>query len=275
MRLVVDSASDIRELEGIDYAVVPLSIRTESEEFRDDANLDVMGMVASLEETKEKSGSACPGIGEFTSAFGKEKEVIVVTVAEALSGCYNSALTAAGLYMEENADTEVFVLDSKSIGPVEKLIAQKVIELNKQEMTNEEIYDEVCKYNKNNAKIAFVLKKLNNLANNGRISPAVAKIANALGIRVVGDFSEAGFLQVRDKIRGEKKALEALVANMKKEGYNGKKVIIDHCDGLSTALLLKYIIEKSFPDAPIYIEPTTGICSFYAERGGIVVGYEV
>ena len=41
VRLVADSSCDLLTLSGMDFVSVPLTIRTETEEFRDDAALDV------------------------------------------------------------------------------------------------------------------------------------------------------------------------------------------------------------------------------------------
>ena len=41
-RIVADSSCDLLTLDGADFVSVPLSIRTDAEEFYDDANLDVV-----------------------------------------------------------------------------------------------------------------------------------------------------------------------------------------------------------------------------------------
>ena len=45
VRLAADSSCDLLTLSGMDFVSVPLTIRTETEEFRDDAALDVDGTV--------------------------------------------------------------------------------------------------------------------------------------------------------------------------------------------------------------------------------------
>ena len=34
-------------------------------------------------------------------------------------------------------------------------------------------------------------------------------------------------------------------------------------------------IRETFPQADIKIQPTSGLCSFYAEDGGLLMGYEI
>ena len=73
-----------------DFVSVPLSIRTDAEEFYDDANLDVDAMVSTLRDTKGRSYSACPNIADWESAFGESGNVIAFTITSALSGSYNA-----------------------------------------------------------------------------------------------------------------------------------------------------------------------------------------
>ena len=78
----------------------------------------------------------------------------------------------------------------------------------------------------------------------------------------------------REKARGAKKALIAIDKQMKEFNYNGGKVIIDHCFNETDANALKDHIIASYPNADVRIEPTRGLCSFYAEVGGLMIGVE-
>lgn len=93
-RIVADSSCDLLTLDGADFVSVPLSIRTDAEEFYDDANLDVDAMVSTLRDTKGRSYSACPNIADWESAFGESGDVIAFTITSALSGSYNAACVA-------------------------------------------------------------------------------------------------------------------------------------------------------------------------------------
>ena len=57
-------------------------------------------------------------------------------------------------------------------------------------------------------------------------------------------------------------------------GFNGGKVRITHCLNMESALELKTRLLAKFPAVDISIEPSTGLCSFYAERGSVMVGFE-
>ncbi len=273
IRIVADSSADLVTLEDRSVVSVPLKIRTDNKEYTDDESLDVKEMTDDLAAYRGKSGSACPGVGDWLEAFGDADRVFCITITSNLSGCYNSAMVAKETYESENPDKKVCVIDSLSTGPEMKLIAEKIQELLAAGKEYEEICEAVAEYQKSTY-LVFVLKSLTNLANNGRVSPAVAKIAGVLGIHVVGIASEVGTLEQKAKCRGEKKGILTVWKQMKELGYRGGKVRIHHCFNLEAANQLKDMITHEFANADVVIGTTRGLCSFYAEQGGMLVGME-
>ena len=100
MRLVADSACDIKELEGMVFKAVPLTISTDNEEFCDDEQLDIHRMLDVLEKHKGRSYTACPGIDAWLEAFDDDNEIFVVTITAGMSGTYNSAMAARAAHLE-------------------------------------------------------------------------------------------------------------------------------------------------------------------------------
>lgn len=273
VRIVVDSSADLITVEDKSIVSVPMKIMTDDKEYVDDENLDIKGMADDLATYKGKSGSACPGVGDWIEAFGDADRVFCITITSNLSGSYNSAMVAKETYESENPGKKVCVIDSLSAGPELKILKEKIEELLALGKEYEEICKEVAEYQKSTY-LVFMLKSLTNLANNGRVSPAVAKIAGVLGIHVTGIASAVGTLEQKGKSRGEKKAILAVWKQMKELGYKGGKVRIDHCFNESAAQELVELIRDEYVDADIVIGTTSGLCSFYAEKGGMLVGIE-
>lgn len=271
-RIVSDSSSNILSMEDPHFASVPMKVRAEKE-YIDDQNLDLAGMVADLKAYKGKSGSACPSVGEWLEAFGDADVVFGTTMSKGLSGSYNSACDAAQLYMEENPGKTAFIFNTLSAGPQQAFLNEKIMELAEQGLDFETIKEKTLEYYKN-THILFCLESMMNLARNGRVPMAVAKIAGMLGIRVCGDV-KAGQITPVHKPRGAKKATETLVEMMKERGfYDGAQLRIAHCFGESQALALRDAVLKEFPNTRFTMEPTTALCSFYAEAGGLMIGFE-
>ena len=272
MRIVADSSASLITTPDRSFVSVPLTLRTDEREFVDNENLDIKEMTDYLATYKGKSGSACPSSQDWVDAFGDAEEIYAIAITSNLSGSFNSLRIAKEQYEEEYPDRKVCIIDSLSAGSELKLIVEKIQELKAEGKTFEEVSDAIAEY-QNHTHLIFCLKSLTNLANNGRVNPAVAKIAGVLNIHVVGIANE-GVLDQREKARGAKKALLAIDKQMKEFNYNGGKVIIDHCFNETDANALRDQILAVYPNADVRIEPTRGLCSFYAEVGGLMVGVE-
>ncbi len=272
VKIVADSSANILNLNNIPFAAAPLKMITTEREFVDDANLDVDGMVKWFDSYKGKSKTSCPNPSDWLKAFGDADEVYCVTITSGLSGSYNSAVIAKQMY-EEKYGGRVCVIDSLSAGPELVLIIEKLQEYIENDLTFEEICKKIEEY-KQNTGLVFILESLKNFAANGRVSPAVAKIAGVLGIRIVGKASDQGTLEPTDKCRGISKAINALLNNLESSGLSCGKVRIAHCCNENAAKEVTRLIREKHPDIDISVHTCRGLCSYYAEKGGMLVGFE-
>ena len=271
-KLIADSSCNIISMVNPNFGTVPMKVRTDRE-YIDDANLDLAAMVEDLRNYSGKSGSACPSVGEWLEAFGDADCVFCTTMSKGLSGSYNSAQQAVAAFMEENPGKKGYVFNTLSTGPQQAFLNEKVLELIDQGLEFEEIIEKAESYY-DNTHILFCLESMMNLARNGRVPLAVAKLCGMLGIRVCGDV-KSGMITPEHKPRGAKKATETLVKMMKERGfYDGAQLRIAHCFGETPAQDLANAIKAEFPNARITLEPTTALCSFYAEAGGLMIGFE-
>lgn len=102
----------------------------------------------------------------------------------------------------------------------------------------------------------------------------VGTVVGLLNIRLVGEASKERTLEVLEKPRRFKKTLQKIYQELKNRGYIGGRFVIAHQDNDKFCQQLTKLIKSDFPEATILIYPTSGLCSFYAERGGVMIGYE-
>lgn len=272
-KLVADSSANVFSMPDVAYSSVPMKIITTQAEYVDTPALDVKEMVEQIRVTKGKSGTSCPNMRDWLDAFDGADRVFAVTITSNLSGSHASCVQAAADYEEANPDAKVCVIDSLSAGPELGLILERIRSRILEGWEYERIVEDVRAY-QGHTHLAFSLESLTNFARNGRVDPAVAKIAGVLGIRVVGVASEVGTLEPLHKCRGEKKALTAIFTEMKARGYRGGRVRIANCFNLPAAQQMEALIKAEFADAMVEHEECSALCSFYAERGGLLVGFE-
>ena len=270
-KIVVDSSANMAGCHWV--SSVPLKIITDEKEYMDNAELNTAAMVWDLKNYTGRSSTACPSPQDWMDAFGDSPYVFCIAITSNLSGSCNAANIAKADYEQEFPDRKVCVIDSLSTGGEMELIAEKIREWMEADFSFEEISEKI-KDSQQHTGLMFMLESMQNLANNGRVNKIVAKAAGILGIRAVGKASDVGTLEPMDKCRGEKKAIAALADHMVAMGYEGGKMRISHCLNPAAAESLKDTISAAFPQADVQIRPTGGLCSFYAEKGGMIIGFE-
>lgn len=272
-KIVADSSCDMWELNGVDFAVAPITISTDNKHYVDNQELDVHLMSEELAKYKGVSHTACPSVGSWLDCYEGFDEVFVITLTGAMSGTYNSAMTAKGIYEEENENVKVHVFDSLSTGPEMRLLIEKLKEMIDEDLPFEEIVEKGQDY-LNHTRLFFALKSLHNFAMNGRVSKAVASAIGVLNISIFATASEEGTIQQISKCRGEKKVVKSMIEHLEDAGYHGGKVRISHADNLKLAHNVRDKILELYPHADIIVYPMGGLCTYYAEIGGLLVGCE-
>lgn len=271
IRIITDSASDLTSMEGMDMSYAPMKVCTAEREFTDNNDINVREMVDFLYSYKGRSSSSCPNAEDWLNAFGDAENIVCITITGGLSGSYNSALSAKNIYEGDHPDRHVLVVDSFTAGPEMALMAERVREQALAGKGLEEIEADLKGYK---TELLFALESLRNFANNGRVSKAAAAVAGLLGIRAIGRASDVGTLELLSKTRGEAKTLDGVMSYLKELRCKGGKIFIDHCFAEETVHKLAFRIKAEYPHAQIVIRPTRGLCSFYVEPGGFLVGFE-
>lgn len=277
-KIVADSGCDCRQLKNpafdTEFVSVPLKIQVADQVFVDDADLDIDKMMETMYATSEASKSACPSPDDYLRAFEGAKHIFVVTITGTLSGSHNSAQLAKNIYLEEHPDTQIHVIDSLSAGGEVDLIVEKINDLINQGLSFEEVVEVITTYQEK-TKLLFVLAKVDNLVKNGRLSKLIGAVVGLLNIRMVGEASETGTLELLQKARGAKKSLQAAYDEIIKAGYAGGRIVMAHRSNEKFCQQLSELLREKYPQAEIKILPTSGLCSFYAEEGGLLMGYEI
>lgn len=277
-KIVTDSGCDLRSLESqskeLQFERVPLTLQIGTEIFRDDDGLDIDNMMATMYQSSKAATSSCPSPDAFLQAYKGVDNVIAVTITGTLSGSHNSARLAKNDLLEDYPNANIHVIDSLSASGEVDLIVLELERLINLGLSFEEVVERITAYQEK-TRLIFVLAKVDNLVKNGRLNKLVGKVVGLLNIRMVGQASKEGTLELLQKARGQKKAVSDLVEEIQKAGYKGGKVYIAHANNPKICEQISEKIKAIYPDAVIQTGRTSGLCSFYAEDEGILMGYEI
>ena len=276
--IIADSSCNLRDYTpqapNTLYAYAPLKINVGGTEYSDDANLDVAELNRRVAEEKSASSSACPSAGEWAELFRSAENVIAITISANLSGSFEAASMARGLVQEEGGH-RIHLVNSRAAGGKLEML---VILLDRYLTVHPEAtFEEACAYIdgiEQCSTVLFSLSSYENLTKSGRMPKMAGILANKLSIRVLGTASEEGTIKIVAPTRGQKKMVAKVVQTMEADGYKGGLVCMDHVDNEAGCQEIAAAITAKWPEAEIMIMPCGGLCSYYAEAKGIIIGYD-
>lgn len=276
-RLVADSSCDLNPESLADqtagFSTVPLKIIVGDAEYVDIPSTDVGEMLNRMKAHKGASSSACPSPDAFVQEFSKAINTIVVTITSGLSGTYNCAMQAREMMLEEHPDRNIHVIDSRSTAGSMVLLLRRIKELISQGTDFPEIVRQAEHY-RDQMRILFSLASFDNLVKTGRMSRAAGVLASALNIRAVATNTPEGTIEVLEKPRGEKRAIERMVDIMGDiKDMAGKPVVITHCHNPEGAGAMKKAIEAAYAGVEVVIMETRCLTSFYAGQAGLLLSF--
>jgi DegV family protein with EDD domain len=274
-KIIMDSCVDFNDTAfdpAQEYARIPFKINIDGEEIVD-RDLNTFLLVDKMKLSKHKMTTSCPSPKEYLDAINPDKINYIVTISGKLSGSYNSAVMAQKMAAEEGITENVHVFDSQSAVTGEDLIVMKINELVARGLPPIDIVPIVRDYITNMTTF-FILQSLDNLAKNGRLRPAVALIGKMLKIVPIMNGNQ-GEIELKDKVRGRKKAFQRLVEIITTEAEDaGERILaITHVHAPAQAESLKKSLLETKMFKDIVVFEAGGLSTFYADNGGIVVSY--
>lgn len=277
-KIVADSGCDYKELANLApdtlFQSVPLSIQIDGTDYVDDATLDIDYMMDAMYASSKAATSACPSPQAYAAAYEGADNIIVLTLTGTLSGSFNSARVAKELVLEEHPHVNIHLIDSLSAGGEMDLLVSELNRLIAKGLDFDQVVESITAYQQK-TKLLFVLTKVDNLVKNGRLSKLLGTVVGLLNIRMVGEASSQGTLELLQKARGHKKSLTAAFEELQKAGYAGGRIVIAHRNNDKFCQQFSELVLATYPQADIELIPTSGLCSFYAEENGLLMGYEI
>lgn len=243
--IITESSSDMdqKRAQKIGVNVLPIQLHIGDEDYSDGVNLTKDRFYELLIE-----GDALPKTSQITpfeyekaiqQAREKGDDVLVITIATELSGCYRNALFASEEYKEH-----VRVIDSRSACLGQYVLVERASQLAKSGKSLHEIAD-ILEEEKKNVRIIALVNTLEYLKKGGRISAVAYAAGSLFGIKPVIAVEE-GKIEVLGKARGSKSGNNMLMQQVEKYGgIDFEKPFALGYSGLTSEKLDKYIKDSA------------------------------
>ena len=228
IKISTDSTSDIPASfrEELNISVLPLTILHEDKEYRDGVDITPTEFYKILDEAAVLPVSSQVTATEYLNLYQKTYEegytdLIHVSLNGKGSGTYQAAVMTRDMFLEEHegCNLRIHIIDSKTYSMAYGMAVVEAARMARDGSSVEEIKDHITDWVEYTRPM-FVPLNLKCVKKSGRISPAAAFVGDAIGLKPLITF-EDGEAKILSKVRGEAKAIAALVDICKKERRPG------------------------------------------------------
>ena len=213
IKIITDSTLDLPSdlIKEKDIEVLPLLINFGEESYLDGVEINTKEMLEKVEKENIFPTTAQITPNRFEEVFNKYLsegyKILTILLSSEMSGTYQSACIAKNM-IDSN---DIVIIDSKNVTSGLGLLVLKACEFRDNGNSIFEIEEKI----KNiipKVKSSLVFESLDNLVRGGRLSKAVGTIGSVLGLRLILEVKD-GKIEVKDKIRGSKKALKKVISD--------------------------------------------------------------
>lgn len=239
IRIITDSASDLRSCSRDDVTVLPLTVTFGEESLLDGVELQPHEFYERLIESDSLPKTSLISPAVFADAYREAVEagekVLVITLSAKLSGTWQSAMIAA-----EDYPGQVYVVDSQSVTVGQLILIEYALSLIDRGTPLPQVVENI-EQAKGKIHLLAVLDTLEYLRKGGRIPKAAAMLGDMLSIKPVVTVQD-GEVVLLGKARGSRNGSNYLIKEIEKaDGVDFTKPFYLGYTGLNDSMLRKYI----------------------------------
>ncbi|MFO7819008.1 MAG: DegV family protein [Halanaerobacter sp.] len=274
--LVTDSIADLPQevIDSYQIQVIPLNLMLGDNNYLDKVTITADKFYSLLQESEELASSSQPSYRDVDNLFSflssHYQSILVITVAEQLSGTWNLINSAAGEYEEEGVAIEV--IDSKLNSGAQGLVVLEAAERIAAGQSFDEVRAEVQKII-TRTEIYVSVETVEYMVKGGRISRPKGWLAKLLNLKPIISLDEDGAGIAFDKAfssGGLKKKIKGLVADIvEQEGV--KRYAVVHAQAREEAEDYAQRLEDLIGDPPEYIMEISPVVGLNSGPGSIAV----
>ena len=180
MKIITDTSTLYSPVEGkeINLTVLPLSVTVNGKTYKEYVDIQPDEFIEIVRQGHVPTSSQ-PAVGETMELFeNTEDEMIVISMADGLSGTYQSAVGAKN---SVDNNERIHVINTKTLCGPHRYMVNKALKMQKEGATTQQIIDEMNHLSENH-KSFLIPSDFDFLSRGGRLTPLAAKIAGLIKI---------------------------------------------------------------------------------------------
>ena len=260
IKISTDSTADIPQsfCEELNISVLPLTVVVDEKEYRDGVDITPQEFYRIIDASKKLPVSSQVASVLYTELFEETwkagyTDLIQVTINSKGSGTYQAAVLSRDLFYEEHPEAKeqlsIHLIDSQTYSMAYGIGVIEGAQMVRQGASVAEVIAHIEEWLAHTRPL-FVPLNLRCVKKSGRISPAAAFAGDAIGLKPLITF-EAGEAKIIGKVRGERKAISALVEQCQKERRPGTNYALVYGSNQEAFRALKEACAQIMDQPPI------------------------
>lgn len=260
IKISTDSTADIPQsfCEELNISVLPLTVVVDEKEYRDGVDITPQEFYRIIDASKKLPVSSQVASVLYTELFEETwkagyTDLIQVTINSKGSGTYQAAVLSRDLFYEEHPEAKeqlsIHIIDSQTYSMAYGIGVIEGAQMVRQGASVAEVIAHIEEWLAHTRPL-FVPLNLRCVKKSGRISPAAAFAGDAIGLKPLITFEE-GEARIIGKVRGERKAISALVEQCQKERRPGTNYALVYGSNQEAFRALKEACAQIMDQPPI------------------------
>lgn len=276
IKIITDSSCDLPEyiIKRYNIAVIPLNVLFDEDSYLDGVDITKQEFYEKMRNSTNLPKTSSPSPDRFVKEFNCEQDnIIVISLSSGMSSTYNNALIGKNMYLEEDAEKRIEIIDSKNGSMGVGLLVLDAARMIENGKSIDYIVDKIKKDVKD-ISTYVVLQTIENAAKAGRISSFKEKIVQVLNLKITVKV-EDGLVNIFSKARGDKKSLNKLINFIEADGINisDKILAICHSNALDKALKFKEMVNNKYNFKEIIVSEIGATIGSYASEGALLISF--
>lgn len=271
---ICDLSPEIAEEYGI-FMIPDLIIFSESEQFRNNLEIDPPTMFARLPKCEQLPTTAHPNLqlnmDTMQKAAESADEVLCLSPTSKMSGAYATACSSRTLLMEQGFTTPITVYDSQQVSFGLGVLVREAAKMAKQGMSAAQIVEQLDAI-RPRVGVYFAMQTLEYARRGGRVGAIRVLAADLLNVKPILTFKD-GLVKDIGIVRGYNNAVAQVVELYRKRAAFGGDVLLFHSDREELAQQIRLELLETDPDCRIRIGWVGAVIGVYTGPGCIGLAF--
>jgi len=212
-------------------------------------------------------------LDEYRKLSAVSQDILLITIASALSAFFKTASLAADTFRKESPQTTIRILDSRTCAGAQGLIVLAAAKAAEQGMNLDQIAS-IAEQVRQKTEGFMLLDTLRYIYRTGRMSKTASRIASLLSIRPINRMTDEGTVELVARVRRRQDGYQRLLELIReKAGTDSLHFMVSHAAAPEIAEGFSQLLKQEFNCLSLITSDYSPVMGYGAGPGALFVGF--